>query len=140
MGIRAFVSSKAAQLERAWARVVLVAAGVLVLPFVAFTSTASAYSCADKALCIYKDANGMGLTTSWGGYWHNECWNFTPSWNDVMSSVTNNMDITVTFWVDSNCGGGYGSGFNVGPHTSLTTPNAPFTWIMNDEISSVYFH
>ncbi len=120
-------------------RLLLLFGALLILPVVAFTSSASAYSCASGALCIWKDANGMGATTSWGGTWHNECWNFTPSWNDVMSSATNNMDITVTFWRDINCGSAYGDGFNVGPHTSVTAPNLPLNWTMNDRISSVWF-
>ncbi len=120
-------------------RYTLFLAAALVVPLTAFTGTARAYTCASGALCVYKDTHGNGATTSWGGYWHNQCWNMIPSWNNVISSVDNNMSVKVTFYDLPNCVDSFAM-FDVPAGYQATAGDSYFFWFSNDTPSSVYFH
>ena len=139
MSVRSTIVGGFSKLKLRSTRMLLILAGLLVLPIVSFTSTAHAYSCYSGALCVWKDINGTGATTFWSGSWHNECYNLNSTWDNVISSVQNEMSVSVTFWKYANCGTAPGDGFSLAPHHSASYPNLPLNWIFNDAISSIYF-
>jgi hypothetical protein len=141
MGIISIIKEGSSKLRFGGTRMALLFSALLVLPLVAFTASASAYSCASNALCVYKNTGGGGSTTSWGGDWHNECWNMIPAWNDIISSVDNNLPVNVTFYDNSNCKASAPAWqFTVNAGQQASSGDSIFPWWMNDQISSVYFH
>jgi len=143
MSIQTFVQNKIALVKRTALRASLLIGGALVLPLVGFVGTANAvsYNCPSAALCVYQHANGEGLRTYWGGDWSGDCWNMIPSWNNIVSSVQNNMSIGVTFYDSFDCvHTSYGDEFTVPAYTSATTFTIMFPLAMNDRASSIKFH
>src|ERR1044071_10481697 len=90
MNIKMTMSRGLASLQQSGVRIVLVFGALLVVPFVALSSSVSAaYPCPSGAVCVYEHQQGGGERTYWGGTLSG-CWNMTPSWNDRISSIQNN--------------------------------------------------
>lgn len=123
-------------------RLALVFGALFVIPFVAYTGSASAFPCGGGQLCVWHEKNAGGDSTYWGGTWRNTCWNMIPSWDNVISSVQNNMPVRVTFYDSKDCKAGASAWqFSVDPGRGYSAGDSgPFDWWMDNQISSVYFH
>lgn len=123
-------------------RLTLLFAALLVLPMVAFTSTASASlaDCPADRLCLYEHTYGGGIRITYADNGSGWCSSIPPSMNDKTSSVQNNLyGRTIGLYVNANCQGDYnywtpGTGSNVMPYGQLFYPS------LNDKISSIKFY
>ena len=86
-------------------RSVTVLAGVLVLPFVAFTGSASAYACGSNRICLYEHIQSGGAQIDYYLPVLHQCYNLPSNWNDRASSIHNNTSGSVTFFTDQSCNG-----------------------------------
>lgn len=125
-------------LRLAPAKLAVLFAALLVLPFVAFTATANAaYSnCGSGNFCVWEGFGGGGARYSYGGNWHDTCINLIPSWNDRVSSAYNHLSngVRVQLFNGDNCDD-YGSVWIYPGHT-LNLLGDPF---QNDEVTSIKF-
>ncbi len=127
-------------------QLITLTAALGVLPFVAFTSSASAYSmydCPTARFCLWNDINFQTIMISYPAKPSGTCITSMPSgWNDVASSLFNRLSQTVYIYEDVNCSGPG----HVDPVTSnhysadltkVKLDGSDLNW--NDRISSLYF-
>lgn len=68
------------------------------------------WNCQEGVACVWTNSGGGGskLTLSVGAYGYNQCWNFSSSWNDVISSASASFGggWDLVLFKDAHCSGG----------------------------------